>query len=286
MNMKKSIPWWGKIIAKIALSRLPVQYSFWKKLGLFEHGYMNCPSYAYEVFKEHFDRVGGLEQGFVSLELGPGDALLSAMLSQAFGGSTSYLVDVGAFASRDLQIYRNMASFLKEKGLPTSDIGSCNSLEDVLVACGANYYTSGLLSLRYLPDESVDFIWSGAVLEHIRQAEFMDTMRELRRIVRSNGICSHLVDLRDHLGGALNHLRFSEQVWESDFMARSGFYTNRIHYSEMLELFRKAGFSINVVELNRWDNLPTPRSKLFKKFQSIPDTELCLSTFAVVLKPI
>jgi hypothetical protein len=26
----------------------------------------------------------------------------------------------------------------------------------------------------------------------------------------------------------LNNLRFSERIWESEFMAKSGFYTNRI----------------------------------------------------------
>jgi hypothetical protein len=286
MSIKQFVPWWGKILAKLVLSRLPINYHFWKKLALFEHGYMERPSYAYEVFKQHFDRVGGLKKGFVSLELGPGDSLLSAMISQAFGGSGSYLVDVGAFATRDMQLYRNMACFLSEKGLPTLDIENFNSIEEVLTACGAQYGNSGLLSLQTIPDQSVDFIWSSAVLEHIRRADFLDTMRELRRIIRSSGVCSHQVDLTDHLGGALNNLRFPDNIWESDFMTCSGFYTNRIRYSEMLELFKKAAFCVEVTHLNRWNSLPTPRAKLFKNFQNLPDEELRISDFSIILKPV
>jgi hypothetical protein len=286
MSIKQFVPWWGKILAKLVLSRLPINYHFWKKLALFEHGYMERPSYAYEVFKQHFDRVEGLKEGFVSLELGPGDSLVSAMLSQAFGCSASYLVDVGAFANRDLQLYRNMSRFLADKELPTLEADSFNSIEEMLVACRADYKTSGLLSLREIPDQSVDFIWSSAVLEHIRRAEFFDTMRELRRIIRNSGVCSHQIDLRDHLGGALNNLRFSEMIWESDFMAKSGFYTNRIRYSEMLDLFQKAGFRVEVMHVNRWNSLPTPRLKLHKIFQSLPEEELCVLDFSVILKPV
>jgi predicted SAM-dependent methyltransferase len=287
MNIKQFIPWWGKIGAKLLLSRFPLKYSFWKKLALFEHGNMDNCIYAYEIFKQHFERVGGInKKGFVSLELGPGDSLLSAMVSRAFGGASSYLVDVGAFASIDLQPYLDMASFLEAKGLPTINIDSSNSLEEVMIACNAQYSTLGLSSLRNIPEQSVDFIWSNAVLEHIKRADFLDILRELRRIIRSNGVCSHQIDLRDHMGGALNHLRFSEQVWESDFMANSGFYTNRIPYSEMLNLFRKAEFMVEVVDRKSWHSLPTPRSKLSKKFQLLSDEELCISGFTVLLKPI
>ena len=41
-------------------------------------------------------------------------------------------------------------------------------------------------------------------------------------MIRPGGLCSHVVDLKDHLGGALNNLRFSQRVWESRTMAGSG----------------------------------------------------------------
>jgi predicted SAM-dependent methyltransferase len=139
--------------------------------------------------------------------------------------------------------------------------------------------------LRSLKSQSVDFIWSQAVLEHIRKAEFLDTMLELRRIIRADGVCSHVVDLKDHLGGGLNNLRFPENLWESNFMSSSGFYTNRIRYSEMVDIFTQAGFSVEIVKVSRWQGVPTPRSKIAENFRNLSDEELCISGFSVLLRP-
>lgn len=297
VKVKQVIPWWSKVLAKLVISRLPISYQFWKKFALIEHGAMEKPSYAYEVFYRHFvqfkqyresnslgDRQNSVQE-FVSLELGPGDSLFSAIISKSFGGSASYLVDVGDFAARDIQKYRDMTHFLSQKGLPTPDIQNLQSLEKILASCNARYLTSGLSSLKTIPDRSVDFIWSHGVLELIRKAEFIDTLRELRRIIRDDGVCSHLVPLADSLGG-LNSLRFPEAIWESDFMAESGFYVNRIRYSQMLNLFRQESFEVEVIEFERWDKLPTPNYKLAKEFRNLQDEELNILCFSVVLKPV
>jgi len=54
-------------------------------------------------------------------------------------------------------------------------------------------------------------------------------------------------------------------------MANSGFYTNRIPYSEMLELFEEAAFEAEVVSVNRSDRLPIQRSRLSPRFQKLSD---------------
>ncbi|MDJ0704396.1 MAG: methyltransferase domain-containing protein [Leptolyngbyaceae cyanobacterium MO_188.B28] len=285
MTLKSYLPWWLKISTKIVMSRLPFSYQAWKKLGLFEHGQMQSATYAYKIFNQHFERVNP-QPGFVSLELGPGDSLLSAILSQTFGGSASYFIDSGEFASNDLKIYQEMESFLQAKGLLEPVLTSKASLEEICQNYSAQYLTSGLKSLQSLPSESIDFIWSQAVLEHIKKADFLDTMRELRRVISPNGTCSHVIDLKDHLGGALNNLRFSERVWESEFMAKSGFYTNRIRYSEMIDMFHQADFSVEVIDVRRkWKSLPTPKLEMAKEFRSMPDEELSVSSFSVLLKP-
>ena len=86
------------------------------------------------------------------------------------------------------------------------------------------------------------------------------------------------------LDGSLNNLRFPDTVWESQIMAESGFYTNRIRYSEMLALFTHAGFRAEVVEKKCWDRLPIPRSKMVGPFRYLPEEELCVSGFEVVLQ--
>ena len=76
------------------------------------------------------------------------------------------------------------------------------------------------------------------------------------------GVASHCVPIKDIIGGKLNDLRFSEGIWESPLMANSRFYTNRLRYSELLRLFREAGFEPEVVRKLQWETLPTPRRKM------------------------
>lgn len=287
MNLKRYVPWWGKIAVKVALSHLPIKRDVWRSLSLFRFGAMDQPGVAYETFKRHFEATDFPHRGdgFTVLELGPGDSLFTALIARAHGATTTYLVDVGAFANGDLALYRAMADFLADRGLAVPDLAGIGSIPELLAACSARYETHGLASLRALPDQSVDFAFSNAVLEHVRRHEFLDTLREVRRVLRPSGSSSHSVDLRDHLGEALHNHRFSPRTWESDWMSRSGFYTNRIRYSEMLELFRQAGFDAEVVEVNRWERLPTPRSALAPMFRHFSDEDLCVMSFNVILRP-
>lgn len=285
MILKQHVPWWGKIGAKLILSRLPVDYRLWQRLGLFRHGQMDTVHYARGVFDLHVERAGltGALAGKVILELGPGDSLATAIIARAHG-ARAILVDAGPFARLDLDVYRALASSLASDGLRAPDIAGASTLQGVLEACDAEYLTRGLESLRQLPAESVDLIYSQAVLEHVRKQEFLDTQRELARILRPQGVCSHRVDLRDHIGGGLNNLRFSERVWESEFFARSGFYTNRIGFPAMLELFRQAGFELELGDVERWSELPIERRSLAPEFRGLPTDALDVSSFEVLLR--
>jgi SAM-dependent methyltransferase len=146
--------------------------------------------------------------------------------------------------------------------------------------------THGLAGLRTIPDSSVDFIWSQAVLEHVRKSEFETTMRELRRILKPTGACSHRIDLRDHLSASLNNLRFPNAVWESAFFANSGFYTNRLGYGEMQAAFKAAGYEVVVGQVDRWQTPPLPRGKMAPEFSHRTDDDLAISGFNIVLRPL
>lgn len=278
------IPWQSKILAKIVLSRLPYSYSFWQRLGLFRHGHMDTSQYAISVFNSHVERAGltGKLSGKTILELGPGDSIATAIIATAQDARV-ILVDAGAFARTDISPYLELQRAISDKGYLSPDLTGCRSIQDILSICSVSYLTEGLKSLNKIENDTVDFIFSQAVLEHIRRGEFAETMKQCHRILKPEGICSHRVDLRDHLGGALNNLRFSTHIWESEFFASSGFYTNRIQYSQMLQLFVDAGFSIEVTDTRRWETLPTARKKLAREFREISDDELCISGFDVLL---
>ena len=68
-------------------------------------------------------------------------------------------------------------------------------------------------------------------------------------------------------------------------MAKSGFYTNRIRYGEMLDIFRSEGFIVDVERRYTWDSVPTPRVKMQPQFAVLDDKDLNVRDFCVLLKP-
>jgi len=210
------------------------------------------------------------------MEFGCGDSLATALIAKLHGATSTYLVDVGNFANRSINTYKRFASMLD------MDF-SIYSMEQYMETCNASYLTKGLLSLKSIPDNSVDFIFSQAVLEHVRKGEFGQTLVELRRILKSGGKMSHAVDLKDHLGGGLNNLRFSKYWWEKDWVACSGFYTNRLRYSEMVQLVEDAGFDCETTSITRFKKMPLERHKMAPEFRRFSDDDLLISGFNVVL---
>lgn len=286
MNVNARIPWWGKLTAKIVLSRIPVNYGVWERIGLFKHGAMEKPRYALDIFRKHFDRSGmaGVAGGFSVLEIGPGDTLGSAVIAKASGATQCWLVDAGAFARPDVQPYRELVAALRAEGVRVDGLEGFKTHDEMLAACHAKYLTHGVDSLADIPDASVDFIFSHAVLEHIPRRDFARLVREMRRVLKPGHVATHMVDLKDHLGGHLNNLRFSERFWESHFMTRSGFYTNRIRFREMLGQFQSAGFTCEVVRTCRFGMIRPPRARMAEPFRDLPDDDLTVSDFEVVLR--
>ncbi len=288
MAMISRLPWWAKLYAKLALARLPVPYSLWRKLKLFRHGQMNDPARAIHTFEKYYRRAREhvtIAPGFTVLEVGPGDSILSGLVARSMGASQVWLVDAGAFADTDVAACRRTLALLKQAGHADLDFGDVTTVDAVLSRTNVTYLTSGTESLASIPDASVDFFWSQVVLEHVPYDEFPIFLRQLRRIVKPDGIGVHSVDFRDHLSDALNNLRFSCETWESRAFRSSGFYTNRIRPGSMLSHFKEAGFDVEVVAETYWPQIPTPRDAMAAPFRELPDAELRLAEYEVTLLP-
>lgn len=271
---------------KMILARLPAGYAFWQKFGVFRHGYMDEAVYAISVFESHVHRAGikfPELNGKVILEMGPGDSVSTAIIAHAWG-ARAVLIDAGPFASSALSAYGPLCDALTARGLKPVDLSLVTRLDEMLAACNAVYLTNGAAAWQSIASDSVDFIFSQAVLEHVRLREFAEIQKECFRVLKSDGLASHRVDLKDHLGGALNNLRFPEKVWESDFFTRSGFYTNRIRMTPMLKIFSDAGFGVQVIDVDRWETLPTQLKCMDSEFSKLSEAELLISGFDVLLR--
>ena len=279
LGIKQYLPWWVKLWGKIFLSRMPVSSSTWKKVGIFEHSQDDNQKYVADTFLKAKKLLGN-RKGYTCLELGPGDWLGTVIVAKAYGAKKTYLVDVGRFARWELDYYREFMTLCPKDLLQDLDL---SNEQLMLRSCAAEYLTEGLDSLGKIPSESVDLVFSSAVLEHIRREEFEDTMRELCRILKKCGRVFHGVDLQDHLGGGLNHLRFSPGFWESDWIYESGVYTNRTRFEEMVGIMENCGFTLLKYRSEKWTEPVLPRVKMDKSFRALPGEEFLIKTFEVEL---
>lgn len=284
------MPWWAKIVGKVILARLPVSGETWQKVGLFSPGLMHRPDYAMAVFDKHFTAAGSPPQGFSFLELGPGDSIASAVVGHAYGAARGWLVDSGAYATRDMAFYGRLAGRL-EAARPGSDLGpmkGSQSIAELLARSQITYLEQGLESLRQVPSGSCDFAFSEVVLEHLPLDQFDAVMAELHRIVKPGGTATHGVDFHDHLGGGWNNLRFSRRLWEAPWFARrSGFYTNRLRLAEIVARARTAGFDVEVRSTEHWSHPPLALEKLAPAFRDLgADDILTCYAHVVMRKPV
>lgn len=280
--MKNILPWWLKIIIKITLSRLPVSYRFWSKIGLFRHGNMDKMEYSINVLERHL-AINGLSLEKINrlkiLELGPGDSLTTAVLVGYYGGG-AILVDSGNYATDDIKKYNSVYKKISK----TVEEDKYSNIDDLLEKTNSLYMNKGIESLRNIPSNSVDFVFSQAVLEHIKLSEFVEIQSEIFRIMKVGATASHRIDLKDHLGGGLSNLILPKKIWESNIFYNSGFYTNRIRFSEMIEKFERVGFLVSVVEKNTWDRLPMSPNKMTLPYSLYSIDDLSCSGFTVSLK--
>lgn len=284
--LRRLLPWWVRISLKILLSRFNVNYLFWQKIGLFRHGAMDDANYAIKVFSRHIKNAGlnsDLSDMHI-LELGPGDNLSTGLISFAHG-ARSTLIDVGHFASFSHESYTELQkrlNFNLGANLNLQFTSEISFLQDT----NCLYLTDGLNSLKKLNDQSIDFIFSQAVLEHVRKKDFRNMIRETRRISKPNTLSSHRVDLRDHLGGKLNNLRFSDELWEGELFSSSGFYTNRLRASKILDIFCDEGFEIIKIKRNKWNTPPIKINKINRSIDYKDLDDLRTYSFDILVKPI
>jgi hypothetical protein len=276
--------WRAKLGVKMAIGNLPIPYRIWRRTGLFRHGEMLDPEYATGVVRKHTGRTT-LRPGFVALELGPGDSVASGIVASALGASRTWLVDVGRFAEDRPDRYRHLWTMLAKD--PNSALGPWDEPRDLSALCTAariTYLAGGLEELASVPPGSVDVAWSHAVLEHVRRAELPALFADLFRVMRDTGVVSHRVDLRDHLSGGLRNLTVPSSRWERPLVWRSGAYTNRLSLTEIVALAEAAGFEAEVIDVDRWEEVPIARDELANEFRNRSDEDLCVAGFDLIAR--
>lgn len=121
----------------------------------------------------------------------------------------------------------------------------------------------------FLPDDSVDFMVSNCVLNHIRPAQLQSELVALRRMLKPDGAMYHLLGHDDHwsfhdsAANRFNYYRYSDRYYRLFFETKLE-YNNRMVKQEWFELFDRVGLRIddyyaNITDESRRDIAMLPR---------------------------
>jgi len=282
-----ALPWWVKMGAKMAIGALGLPHGGLRALGVNRHSFVH----------EAESRVLGEPRGHVArfaahhgrpprgvLELGPGRLVTRAPAYAALGCGPVWFLDVEDDAPRDPAAYRRAAEMARAAGLPAPALDGLPDRDAVLAACDARLLIGGSAALDAIPAASVELVISDVALEHVRRDALPGLLAALRRVSGPESLGIHSVDFHDHIGGALNTLRFPPWLWESRLVGRSGLYVNRLGLSQLRTIFAGAGFATRLTDLRRWPAPPSGAAAAHPALERPPrDADIAFAKLEAVL---
>lgn len=253
------VPWYVKLGVKLGLAAVGVHGARARFLGLARPSFgASDPTKLFGTPQAWFERAAEVlgRRPRSLLEIGPGRMVLRAPLLAGLGAERIWFVDPADSAPHEAGPYLAAASTGRVHGIMAPDLSGCADRAAILARSGARLLIGGPSALAAIPDGSIDLVVSEAVLEHVRREDLAPLMAQLRRVTAPDGMGLHIVDFQDHLGGGLQHLRFSDRFWASPLVGRAGIYVNRLGLSAMAGRFRRAGFAVEVTEAVVWPKRP------------------------------
>jgi len=246
IKILKLTKYYIKFLTKLSLLYAKNDYDFWKKFGFFEHGQMNEEKYAsatFEFFYDTYVKVLNKDfSGISMLELGPGDSVANGILAFHHGARHTVLVDVGDFATRDLTFYSELIAGQQK------NYESVENFSEILTSNNIKYFTDGLESINYIPQDSIDLVISNAVLEHIDPESLSGYLVKINQLLTPGGIMIHRIDYRDHLVGNNFHKSLPSWIVKSNFYKNSILYLNGFTEQQYSQLFFNNGFTVSIID--------------------------------------
>ena len=196
-----------------------------------------------------------------TLQIGPGDSLGCEALLCLSGIKKAWSLDPSTCPKFDFIKFIATLQKLYEVLNSFQTINNCSAAplsipEHSIEAAGS--YRIGKSVMQHFPNstfentglqnESVDFLFSNAVLEHVRDP--LQCIREAHRILTKKGLTAHQIDLRDHrdFSKPLQFLQYSDSQWQKimkKYCSRDPLgYMNRLRARDFLTIFESAGFRI------------------------------------------
>jgi SAM-dependent methyltransferase len=243
----------------------------------------NHIEYSKKQFEEFVNKVGGITKikDKKILELGPGGSLGFGLLMLQNGASQYIVIEDGQHAfinKKQMKFYKkllgNDEASIKKFFIFKNERYHYNQefINFIKIDQSSNYD---------LASNSVDFIYSCAVLEHVHNLDLC--FSEMARVLKSGGVMNHQVDLRDHIFSqkSLWFLKISD-FWFKFLFEKTGEYVNRKRFSYYNDLINRYGLKIIEVNKNILFDKALPK-KLLSKYS---ENDLKILSFNLIAKKI
>ena len=247
----------------------------------------------------------------VVAELGPGDSIGIGLAALMSGARKYYAFDVVKYVilKRNLSIFDEIVNLFKnrtnipgEREFPEAKPfldnyefpGHILTDNRLSAALEANRIAKVRQSILNPPDdespigywapwyemsiikrESIDLIYSQAVLEHVD--DLHNAYRAMRCWLRPGGYVSHQIDFTSHATADTwnGHWTYSECAWKL-IRGRRPYLLNRQPHSIHIRILREEGFEI-VCDKTMKSKSGIPRKRLARGFQNLSDDDLTTS---------
>ena len=231
------------------LKKILVKFNFYKT------GKANNPEYINKIiprYIKYFQKIP-IKRKKVVCEIGPGNSLFASLIFLKLGACRYFAVDSEINATSDPKFYIdsiNPINSIIKKFLPykfknqnkSENFGyNKMTLTELFKKNNIKYLCNGVESFKNISSNSVDFVWSHSVMQHIYLSELETLISEIFRIIKPGGLTVHHIDLKDCINRSVNNFLFPEKIWESELFHKAGFYTNRVRSKEFNDIFIKSG---------------------------------------------
>jgi SAM-dependent methyltransferase len=231
------------------------------------------------------------------LEIGSGWEPLIPLLHYLSGAEIVYLTDLrrlldkNTFKAAVQSMQRKRETITQALRLSNEEFQSAlaydeqASLDAILQRFRLSYLAPCDCRSLPMPEESLDVVFSNAVLEHIPREIIAAILKEGRRILKPEGKMLHVVDNSDHWQhndssiSRINFLTLSDWVFRLTYI-NSIRYQNRLRHSEYLSLLEECGLRIvrqdGKVDAGAMRDLP--HLKLAPRFRQFSPQDVCTIT--------
>ena len=206
--------------------------------------------YLLELCRKH----NAIKDGDTTLEIGTGQTHLFTLIMHLFFDTRTTMMDIwdnrqlgslkAIMASIDKKLTPDMFNYERAKQ-QSKIIQSVSSFDELYERFNLDYYLDREGSLKMLPDNHFNVVYSMHVLEHVYKDWTDQAIKDIQRILTPGGFSIHQIGIDDHLAhydrphaSSKNYLRYSDSTWKI-FFENYVQYFNRLQMSDWLSLFEK-----------------------------------------------